>query len=283
MLTGLSSPKFNDAILSIRAIEDMFRRQVADGNMEVWVPSTFQGHLSIDVGNRYFTPRQHALQDRQVSFSPAVDPDYVLTEAMGDEFVHTEDNTVEYYIARKDAKGTKWVMNYQSTVINQSWKLICRHEDTIPNAIRIGDIVEAQISFVGIRLKGNRMKMALVLRAITMLDKGARDVSLHISPDMAHINKYLRMLSMQGQKQEPKNLSDRWPWKEGSVTMMMKKMMKTRTCQTPLGWRLTRSHNNILNIRLIQFFIIHSLFFYFLPFLLEQGSYINTLNRWTNV
>jgi hypothetical protein len=107
MLTGLSSPKFNDAILSIHAIEDIFRRQAVDGNMEVWVPSAFQGHPSIDVGNRYFTPRQHALQDRQISFSLAIDPENILSEAMGEEFVHTEDNEVEYYEAHKEARGTK--------------------------------------------------------------------------------------------------------------------------------------------------------------------------------
>jgi hypothetical protein len=107
MLTGLSSPKFNDAIQSIRAIEDIFRRRAVDGNMEVWVPSNFQGHPSIDVGNRYFTPRQHALQDRQTSFTAAIDPDNILSEGMGEEFVHTEDNEVEYYEARKEGKGTK--------------------------------------------------------------------------------------------------------------------------------------------------------------------------------
>ena len=75
--------------------------------MEVWVPSTFQGYPSIDVGNQYFTPRQHALQDHQISFSPAIDPDNILSEAMGEEFLHTEDNEVEYYEAHKEARGTK--------------------------------------------------------------------------------------------------------------------------------------------------------------------------------
>ena len=89
------------------AIEDIFRRQAVEGNMEAWVPSIFQGHLSIDIGNRYFTPSQHALQDRCVSFSPAIDPDNLLTEAMGEEFVHTEDNEVEYYEASREAGKTK--------------------------------------------------------------------------------------------------------------------------------------------------------------------------------
>ena len=107
MLTGLSSPKFNDAIQSMRAVEDIFRRQLVDRNTEVWVPSAFQGHPSIDVSNRYYTPRQHALQDRHISFSPVIDPDNILSEAMGEEFVHTEDNRVEYYEARKEGGRTR--------------------------------------------------------------------------------------------------------------------------------------------------------------------------------
>lgn len=107
MLSGLSLPKFNNAVMSIHAIEDTFQQQAVDGSMESWVPSTFQGHPSIDVGNRYFTSCQLALQERHISFSPAVDPDNILAEAMGEEFVHTEDNEVEYYEARKEAGRTR--------------------------------------------------------------------------------------------------------------------------------------------------------------------------------
>jgi hypothetical protein len=107
MLSGLSLPKFNDAVMSIHAIEDSFRQQAVDGKMDMWVPSAFQGHPSIDVGNRYFTPRQHALQERHISFSLAVDPDNLLSQAMGEDFVHTENNEVEYYETRKEAGRTK--------------------------------------------------------------------------------------------------------------------------------------------------------------------------------
>jgi len=106
MLTGLSSPMFDETIASVCAIQDMFRRDAADGTMEEWAPSVFQEHLSIDVGNRYFTPRQYALQDRQIAFSASIDPDNILSEAM-DQFVHVEDNHVEYYEARKEGEVTK--------------------------------------------------------------------------------------------------------------------------------------------------------------------------------
>ena len=121
MLTGLSSPKFNDAVQSMHTIEDIFQWQaVLDGNMEVWVQSAFQGHPSIDVGNWYFTPRQHALQDQQISFSTAIDPNNILSEVTGEEFVHTEDNKVEYYEARKEAGRTKWVVDYWCNQIKMS-------------------------------------------------------------------------------------------------------------------------------------------------------------------
>jgi hypothetical protein len=52
-----------------------------------------------------------------------------------------------------------------------------RHKEIPPNAIRVGDIVEAQLSFEGIRLKGNRCKMIVVLRALTLLDNEPLEVS----------------------------------------------------------------------------------------------------------
>jgi len=85
----------------------MFRRDAADGTMEEWTPSVFQEHISIDIGNQYFTPRQYALQDWQIAFSTSIDSDNILSEAMGDQFVHVEHNHVEYYEARKEGGVTK--------------------------------------------------------------------------------------------------------------------------------------------------------------------------------
>ena len=107
MLTGLSSPMFDEAITSIYEIQNMFRRMAVKGTMEEWTPSLFNDHISIDVGNRYFTPRKYALQDEQIPFNSSVDPHNILSEAMGNHFVHVEENEVEYYEARKENGGTK--------------------------------------------------------------------------------------------------------------------------------------------------------------------------------
>jgi len=40
-------------------------------------------------------------------FSASIDPDNILSEAMGDQYVHVEENQVEYYEAHKEGGGTK--------------------------------------------------------------------------------------------------------------------------------------------------------------------------------
>lgn len=52
-----------------------------------------------------------------------------------------------------------------------------RHYDLAPNSFHVGDVVEAQISFELIPLRGQRQKMIIILRALTLLDKEALEVS----------------------------------------------------------------------------------------------------------
>lgn len=47
---------------------------------------------------------------------------------------------------------------------------LSRYKEMDPTRFKIGDIVEAQISFVGVPLKGGKAKMMTVLRALTLLD-----------------------------------------------------------------------------------------------------------------
>jgi hypothetical protein len=51
-----------------------------------------------------------------------------------------------------------------------------------PQTFRIGDIVEVQMSFVGIPLKGQNFKMLSVLRSIALLDGTfSRVTRIHVS------------------------------------------------------------------------------------------------------
>ena len=57
-------------------------------------------------------------------------------------------------------------------------------------------------------MKGNRSKMAIILRAITVLDKRALDVSTYVLLTAVPTNKLKRMPSFQGVKRELENFCD---------------------------------------------------------------------------
>lgn len=48
-----------------------------------------------------------------------------------------------------------------------------------PTKFRIGDIVEAQVSFTSVPLKEKKYKMIIVLRALTILDSTVVKVSVY--------------------------------------------------------------------------------------------------------
>lgn len=51
---------------------------------------------------------------------------------------------------------------------------IRRYETIAPQAFRIGDIVEAQLSLVVIPMRGGKFKMITVLRAITLIEERSK-------------------------------------------------------------------------------------------------------------
>jgi hypothetical protein len=50
-----------------------------------------------------------------------------------------------------------------------------------PQAFRIGDIVEAQVSFVVVPLKSEGTKMLIVLRSVALLDSAFTQVTAQLS------------------------------------------------------------------------------------------------------
>ena len=98
-----------------------------------------------------------------------VDPLGSLLKAAGSAYVHTEDNKVYYF--EKTGKGPRDSMY----VITKSAVTIIAGELSsfraiAPQFIQISDIVEVQVSFIGIPLRDNKWKMSMVLRSINLFD-----------------------------------------------------------------------------------------------------------------
>ncbi|KAF8234667.1 hypothetical protein L208DRAFT_1151686, partial [Tricholoma matsutake] len=67
-------------------------------------------------------------------------------------YIHTEDNQVQYFMAHRDSNGHR------------------KFQACEPQMFCVGDIVQVQLSFVVIPLKGGQRKMLTVLQSVALLD-----------------------------------------------------------------------------------------------------------------
>jgi hypothetical protein len=73
--------------------------------MEPWIPGKHGNHTSMNLSNRYFTPKRDAPSMVHVPFDKAIDPKGILEAMTNAGFVHGEENAVQYYLHQVDDKG----------------------------------------------------------------------------------------------------------------------------------------------------------------------------------
>jgi hypothetical protein len=100
-LTGLGATKFSTMIENIYDIQHVFERSLPHNTMEEWVPSYYEAFEVLDMGNRYFTDRHNMNGETHIPFGTEIDPHNILTNALSYEFVHVQENKVEYYEAQQ--------------------------------------------------------------------------------------------------------------------------------------------------------------------------------------
>jgi len=97
---GASLQACNDNVLSIHRA---FSQLLPSSSMDDWVPAQYDEHAAIEMGNRYFTDRNNKANHEAVSFQQSVDPEGILQDAMGADFVHLEENEVVYFQLTADS------------------------------------------------------------------------------------------------------------------------------------------------------------------------------------
>jgi len=90
-LTGLGTPTFEQAVDAAQEIYGLFDRSFEDGTLESWTTSTTQSRACMI----------------HIPFSPAIDPRGFLEQMLKGNYVHGDDNTVEYYQVCKNQDGTR--------------------------------------------------------------------------------------------------------------------------------------------------------------------------------
>ncbi|GLB39707.1 hypothetical protein LshimejAT787_0702170 [Lyophyllum shimeji] len=153
-ISGLGTPTFEAALQSTGEIYGQFDRNFPDGALEGWSAANSQGTGGdvLEASNRYMVQRRDA-SGSDIPFGELVDPKKILEGMARDsQQVHTDDNEVLYFKRRTGDDG-KHV-----------------YEKVGPQMFRVGDIVELQVTFVVVPLKGDRYKMMSVLRSIALID-----------------------------------------------------------------------------------------------------------------
>lgn len=101
-LDGAGNQDFDDGKKARELIHKLFDRYFEENSLEPLCDTE-----TMEISNRYLTPKRDAPTDRHIGFDSLVDPKGIL-EGMakeGDGFVHTEDNVVMFWQRKTNAEG----------------------------------------------------------------------------------------------------------------------------------------------------------------------------------
>ena len=109
-LTGLGSATFSSALDAAQMIYRHFDRHFPEGLLDIWslMWSTNQKGLdSIDISNRYLTPSKDISGVESLPFHKGVDPRNILLDMAKGNYIHTDNNYVEYFSMHRDNSGQR--------------------------------------------------------------------------------------------------------------------------------------------------------------------------------
>jgi hypothetical protein len=89
---------------NIGSVVDAFQRAISPARLAPFGCNVWDGDYAIDAHTRYFTDRRHAPSLRHEGFSNGIDPKRFLDVMRGVNFIHCDENRVEY-CKRDDVGG----------------------------------------------------------------------------------------------------------------------------------------------------------------------------------
>ncbi|KAF7798783.1 hypothetical protein EIP86_010008 [Pleurotus ostreatoroseus] len=96
LMTGLGTEGFEKAVQGALQIYQHMQRCLPAGALIPWKPVTYEGHLGLELSNRYFSSSKEAEGQQIVELSSDIDPNNILRKAVP-HGLHTLDNTVVYF------------------------------------------------------------------------------------------------------------------------------------------------------------------------------------------
>jgi len=123
MLTAFGSDMMKKAIENIHSIHGLFNQEFMHRELEDWTAGQFGQFDAINILNRYFTRCSEMNGEAPIQFSHAVDPENILTNALSNDFIHIQENVVEYYEAleRTIESSESIVTSFEERLINKKY------------------------------------------------------------------------------------------------------------------------------------------------------------------
>lgn len=101
VLSGYSTPGFTDVDQALRLIDQKMQMSVKDGSYQSYLPTSVDGHLTVEASNPYFLRQSIKSPMTPLDFPANVDPKGILSAAAIENMIHVEENVVQYY-AKQD-------------------------------------------------------------------------------------------------------------------------------------------------------------------------------------
>lgn len=103
-IRGAGSQAFVDGKAALEQIHGMLDRCFEENSLEALGETD-----TIELSNRYLTPKRDAQHAKHIGFDKRVDPNGVLEDMAreGDGYVHTEDSVVGYWERKTDSTGNQ--------------------------------------------------------------------------------------------------------------------------------------------------------------------------------
>ena len=131
---------------------------------------------NIELSNRCLTPIKDAPNMQGVILGKGIDPHGILEAIIKKgTHVHGEDNRVQYYARMGEGKdGERCVMNRLN---HGSSDNSYRFRTVEPKVFHIGDMVQVEVTFIAVSLKGGKQKLKAILRTVALLNNTFAKVS----------------------------------------------------------------------------------------------------------
>ncbi|EAU92039.2 hypothetical protein CC1G_06026 [Coprinopsis cinerea okayama7 len=147
---GFGAPLFQNFADSVEAMYIKYGDFISDGHLEEWSPPTDGDSVGFDVINRYFTHANYATGEPQVPFHETVDPFDVLKQMGGGNYVHTQDNHVDY-IERVIAENSKDYHRVKMRLILKALVLIDQQFREKACILRMRNRIKAKPTFTSLK------------------------------------------------------------------------------------------------------------------------------------